>query len=68
MVETLGKRLKELRIEKGLTQVELARAIGVGKSIISMWEKDQCEPGASKIDALALYFNVTCDYIIRGDR
>ena len=68
MIETLGKRLKDLRIEKGLTQVQLAEAIGVGKSIISLWEKDQCDIGASKVEALATLFNVSCDYIIRGDR
>ena len=63
-METIGNRIKDLRQEKGLGQVELAKYLGVGKSIISLWERDECEPTASKIIALAKYFNVSSDYIL----
>ena len=62
-METFGKRLKDLRREKKLGQVELAKQIGVGKSVISLWENDQCEPTLSKLIALAHFFNVTIDYL-----
>lgn len=60
---TFGKKLKELRKEKGLGQVALAKALGVGKSIISLWEKDKCEPTISKLILLAKFFNVSIDYL-----
>ena len=35
----INRRLKELRIEKGATQRDFAKAIGVSQSVISNWEK-----------------------------
>ncbi len=64
MKETFGKRLKDLRTERGLSQVELAKRLNVGKSIISLWEKDECEPTASKIIAISNFFNISCDYLL----
>lgn len=57
-------RLKELRKENELTQMELAKAICVTQSMITRWEKDECEPTASAIIAIARYFNVTTDYLL----
>lgn len=62
-METFGNRLKILRKEKNIGQIDLAREIGVGKSIISLWEKDECEPTLSKLTSLAKYFGVTIDYL-----
>ncbi len=62
-METFGDRLKDLRQDKNLSQVELANTIGVGKSIISLWEKNECEPTLTKLVAIADYFGVTIDYL-----
>ena len=62
-MERFGERLKELRQDRNLSQVELALQIGVGKSIISLWEKNECEPTLSKLIALSEYFGVTIDYL-----
>ncbi len=62
-METFGQRLKRLRIEKGIGQIELAKMIGVGKSIISQWELDRCEPTLSKLVSLSRFFEVTIDYL-----
>ena len=62
-METFGQRIKQLRQEKGLGQVLLAKELGVGKSIISLWEKDECEPTLSKLILLAKYFEVSIDYL-----
>lgn len=62
-MESFGEILKTLRTEKKLTQVELANKLGVGKSIISLWEKDECEPTLSKLRAIANFFGVTIDYL-----
>lgn len=56
--------LKELRLEKNISQQTLAKAIGVTQKAIDFWEKGINEPKASFIIALAKYFNVTTDYIL----
>lgn len=58
------ERLKELRIEKGVGQVELAAAIDVSKGIISLWENELREPKLSNLVSLAQYFNVSIDYLV----
>lgn len=57
-------RLKELRKEKNLTQKQLAEAIEVTQSMITRWEKDECEPTATVIVKIADYFNVCTDYLL----
>ena len=56
--------LKELRIEKGVGQVELAKAINVSKGVISLWENGLREPGMNSLILLAKYFSVTIDYLV----
>lgn len=63
MNKIFGERLLELRQEKGIGQVQLAREIDVGKSIISYWERGEVEPTLSKLVAIAKYFGVTIDYL-----
>lgn len=58
-----GERLRGLRVEKGLGQIQLAKAIDVGKSVVSLWELDKCEPTLSKLIALARFFDVSLDYL-----
>ncbi len=55
--------LKELRLERGVGQVELAKALSVSKGIISLWENGLREPKLSNLIALAKYFGVTIDYL-----
>ncbi|MDE6398650.1 MAG: helix-turn-helix domain-containing protein [Clostridiales bacterium] len=58
-----GERLRNLRIERGVGQIRLAKEIDVGKSVMSLWELDKCEPTLSKLIALARYFEVSLDYL-----
>ena len=58
-----SERLKELRTEKGIGQVELAKNLGVSKGIISLWETGLREPKLSNLIAIAKFFNVTIDYL-----
>jgi len=53
-----GDRLRVLRKEHGMTQQDLAEALGCAKSTISMYEKNQREPSFEVIEALADIFNV----------
>ena len=64
MKTTFGERLRELRQEKIIGQVELAYKINVSKGIISLWENNLREPTMSNLIALADFFEVTIDYLV----
>ena len=63
-MENLGEMIKELRIEKGLTQPQLAALVGVSKGMISIWENNVNEPKASYIKRLAIVLEVSSDYLL----
>jgi transcriptional regulator with XRE-family HTH domain len=56
--------LKELRLEHNLEQVELAKAIGVSKGVISLWENGLREPNMYSLILLAKFFNVSIDELV----
>ncbi|KWZ78280.1 DNA-binding helix-turn-helix protein [Anaerococcus hydrogenalis] len=55
---TFGEILRSLRIERGITQDELATTVGVAKSTISMYESNQRRPGFEMMEAIADALNV----------
>ena len=59
-----AERLKELRTEKNLTQMQLAFDTRLSKSAIAFWELGQRVPNANAIITLAHYFDVSCDYLL----
>lgn len=63
MNTVFGERLKELRKERGLGQIALATALGVGKSSISLWERGESEPTLTNLITIAQYFDVTLDWL-----
>ncbi len=59
-----AERLKELRKEKNMTQVQLAEALGVSKGTIAMWEIGKREPNFETLDRLSYIFDKRIDYIL----
>lgn len=59
-----GNRLRELRLESGYSQSELAQLIGISKSSINMYERGEREPGFETMEALADTFNVDMNYLM----
>ena len=57
-MENFGEKLKELRLEKGLTQKELARELGNAQSAIYYWETNKQEPTLSALKKLCKFFDV----------
>ncbi len=57
----IGDKIKELRIEKGLSQAALAKSINVSQKAIDFWERNVNEPKASYIILLVNYFGITFD-------
>ena len=58
---SIGEKIKELRTEKGLSQMQLSKLINVSQKAIDYWERDVNEPKASYIISLVKTFNVTFD-------
>lgn len=52
----IGQRIKELRVERGMNQRELAAEIGVSQPAIAAWESGGNEPKATYIVRLAVFF------------
>ena len=60
----LGKRLKELREEKGLTQKQFAEKLGINSVTYLHYEKEQREPPLSLLADFALFYGVSVDYLL----
>ena len=57
-------RLKELRTQKGISQLKLALAINTNQNTISRYETGEREPGINELIKIADYFNVSIDYLL----
>lgn len=58
------ERLKELRIERKLSQAELAKELNVSQRSISSWETGFREPDFAMLERIAVFFDVTADYLL----
>ncbi len=65
-METLGRRIANLRKEKQLTQDELAQLLDVSPQAVSKWENDQTCPDISLLPKLAKILGVTVDELLCG--
>ncbi|MBP2071372.1 helix-turn-helix transcriptional regulator [Thermoanaerobacterium saccharolyticum] len=61
---SFGKRFKTLRLEKNLTQAELAKILSIGESTISFYESDKREPDYETLQKIADFFDVSVDYLL----
>lgn len=64
---TLGQKIKKLRIEKNLTQKDLADRLYVTFQTVSKWENDENEPDVSTLRELAKVFECSLDYLLSED-
>ena len=58
---SIGEKIKELRTENGLSQMQLGKVIGTSQKAIDYWERNVNEPKASYIIALVKTFYITFD-------
>lgn len=61
---TFKDRLKELRLEKGISQQDLGNIVNMSKMAISHWESGHSEPSISQLIILSKYFEVTIDFLV----
>lgn len=61
---TLGERIKQLRKENGMTQVDLAQKLGVTKGTVSTWETNSRMPGFDVLEHMCDMFQRSLDYLM----
>lgn len=67
MIEDFGMRLKRLRVQRGISQVQLANRLEVNTSTISAYENNISSPSARTLIRLSQIFGVSTDYLLGLD-
>ncbi|MBO5109201.1 MAG: helix-turn-helix transcriptional regulator [Clostridia bacterium] len=67
MSYNFGKTIKSLRQQRGLTQEQLAEAMGVSPQAVSRWETNSTYPDLSLLPILANFFDVSIDALLAFD-
>lgn len=63
----LGSRIAALRRNAGLSQSELASRLRISPSAVGMYEQGRREPSVDMIVEMAQIFNVSTDYLLKGE-
>ena len=61
------RNIRRLRIERGLSQRQLAEIAGITQQTVNNYEMNRARPGYEILIRLAGYFGVSLDYLILGD-
>ena len=61
-------RLKELRVQEGVSQKELAKDLNMSAGNLCDWEKGRTEPDIERLIRLADYFDVSLDYLMGREK
>lgn len=60
----LGDRIREIRLAKKMSQVELANILDVTKQSVSNWENENIQPSVEMLSKIADALSVTTDYLL----
>lgn len=60
----LGSQMKKIRQTRGMSQVELARQLGISKQSVSNWENDHSVPTIDLLKKLCQVFSCSADYLL----
>lgn len=64
MKETVGDKIKKLRLQVGLTQVELAEKLDVDRSTLCKYETGYSEPKLDTLRKISNFFGVDYNYLL----
>ena len=67
-METFGKKLSELRKQKGLSQEQLATDLNISQSSISNYEAGSTKPDTDILQKIAEYFKVPVAYFFSDEK
>lgn len=68
VMNSIGFRIRFLRTKKGISMASLGKAIGTDSANVSNWENNKRVPGGKFIIALSEYFNITTDWLLKGEK
>ena len=60
----LSSQIRQLRTARNLSQVQLAKALGVTKQSVSNWENNNIQPSIDMLVKIARFFSVSTDYLL----
>lgn len=60
----LSEKIRNLRFNRGFSQVDLAKILGVTKQSVSNWENENIMPSIDMLIKLAQLFSVSTDYLL----
>ena len=60
----LNENIKKLRVSLNISQVTLAKMLGVSKQSVSNWENDNIQPSIEMLVRIAKLFHVSTDYLL----
>ncbi len=63
----IAKNITELRVSRGMTQLELAEHLHYSDKAVSKWERGESVPEISTLKAIADLFGVTLDYLVQAE-
>ncbi|SHK93549.1 helix-turn-helix domain-containing protein [Hespellia stercorisuis] len=63
----LGEQIKTLRLIRNLSQIELAKYLGVSKQSVSNWENNNIQPSVDLLVKIACYFGCSTDFLLELD-
>jgi transcriptional regulator with XRE-family HTH domain len=63
---TFGRRLRALRLARGISQVELAKRVGRHQTVIGPYERDEYEPSREVVEKLAVVLETSAEYLYFG--
>ena len=62
--QIIANRIKEIRVEAGLSQSAFGEKLFVSQDTVSLWETGKALPGAEQIIAICKIFSVSSDYLL----
>lgn len=63
-----NRKLRVLRVKRDMSQAQLAAALGISKSSISMYELGKRQPDFETLRSIAVFFSVDMNYLLGGER
>ena len=66
-MQTIGHRIRQLRIRNSLTQRKLANILYVSDKTVSSWETDRTEPDITSIIKISVLLQVSLEYLLIGE-
>ena len=67
MIIKIGEKINELRNKNNITQLALAKELGVSRSSVNAWEMGISMPTIERLIDIAQYFHVSIDYLLGLD-